>query len=394
MILRSDTFLLNRAFARFSYSALFLISPLVIEAHGFKPVTTPLPVDVSFLIVDTKYNEERGAQICEIQHGGLSGFTGNVNLHERKDRIVEKLVDNLSSRFERCWAAPKAFVDPTIKRLISEHSQWTHVNQLKDFDTNPDFLMKATLKPKNPHDLSSYHGLVCISPVMRMDRDQFQSNYPGVILIDNAFYSYATSKAKMTELLMEHPFTKDHKPKCGLYNKNENDLAERIEREIGSDLFVLKPIDEFNGKGVIIFRKEELQLTLDYLFKRKSNGLVINDKAYDYWRNGNESEFLVEEFIEVEPVSVPHLDGNLYCPTLRLAFLLFYSNNTIDIVSLGGYYTLPRKALNELGSLNEQYKSYVVPPHFAKADPEIQEKAENQIKEVLKIVYQKLLGIE
>lgn len=394
MNLSSDGLFLNRAWARFSFSGLLLISPLIIEAHGFKPVSTPLPVDVSFLIVDTKYNEERGAQICEIQHGGFSGFTGNVNLHERKDRIVEKLVEGLSSRFKHCWAASQAFVDPTIKRLISEHSQWTHVNQLKDFDTNADFLIKATRKPKNPHDLSAYHGLVCISPGMRMDRGQFQLNYPGVVLIDNAFYSYASSKATMTKLLMEHSFTKEHKPKWGLYNKNDNDLAERIDKEIGSDLYVLKPIDEFNGKGVIIFRKEDLQLTLDYLFRRKSSGVGTNDKAYDYWRGTSEVEFIVEEFIEVEPVSVPHLEGNLYCPTLRLAFLLFYSKNTIEIVGLGGYYTLPRKALNEPGSLNECYKSYVVPPHFAKADPEIKEKAEVQIKEVLKIVYQKLLGIK
>lgn len=386
--------LFNRALARFSFSALFLISPFLIEAHGFKPVTTPLPVDVSFLIVDTKYNEERGAQICEIQHGGLSGFTGNVNLHERKDRIVEKLVDGLSSLFERSWVAPQAFVDPTIKRLLSEHNQWTHVNQLLDFNINSDFLSKATRSPKKSNDLSTYHGLVCISPAMRMDRDEFRANYPGVILIDNAFYSYAISKAKITELLLAHPLTKEHKPKCGLYNKHDNNLSERIDREIGSDLYVLKPIDEFNGKGVIIFRKEDLNMTLDYLFKRKSNGLYINDKAYDYWRNGNEAEFIVEEFIEVEPVSVPHLEGNLYCPTLRLAFLLIYSKNTIDIVGLGGYYTLPRKALNEPGSLNERYKSYVVPPHFAKADLEIQEKAEIHIKEVLKIVYKKLLGIE
>ena len=380
--------------ARFSISTLFLISPFLIEAHGFKPVKIPLPVDVSFLIVDTKYNEERGAQICEIQHGGLSGFTGNVNLHERKDRIVEKLVDGLSNHFKNCWAAPQAFVDPTIKRLISEHCQWSHVDHIKDFDTNENFLQKALLNPENPYDISTYHGLVCISPAMRMDRDQFQLNYPGVILIDNAFYSYALSKLTMTELLMEHPFTKAHKPKWGRYHKNDNDLAERIEKEIGSDLYVLKPVDEFNGKGVIIFRKEDLQLTLDYLFKRKSSGQIINDKAYDYWRLGKESEFLIEEFIEVEPVSVPHLDGNLYCPTLRLAFLLFYNKNSIDIVGLGGYYTLPRKSLNEPGSLNERYKSYVVPPHFAKADPEIQAKAEVQIKEVLKIVYQKLLGID
>lgn len=385
--------IINRAFARFSF-LLVLISPSLIHAHGFKPVTTPLPVDVSFLIVDAKYNEERGAQICEIQHGGLSGFTGNVNLHERKDRIVEKLVDRLSSLFERSFVMPHAFVDPTIVRLLSAHSKWIHITELKDFETNGYFLKKATRNPKDPFDISSYHGLVCISPVMRMDRDQFRLQYPGVILIDNAFYSYATSKFKMTEFLMEHPFTKAHKPKWGLYHKNEIDLAERIDREIGSDLYVLKPIDEFNGKGVIIFKKEDLKITLDYLFKRKSNGLFINDKAYDYWRTASESEFIVEEFIDVEPVSVPHLDDNLYCPTLRMAFLLIYSKNTIEIATLGGYYTLPRKALNEPGSLNEQYKSYVVPPHFAKADPEIQEKAEIQIKEALKIVYQRLLGID
>ncbi len=378
-----------RALARLS----LIFFPMLVWAHGFKPVTTPLPVDVSFLIVDTKYNEERGAQICEIQHGCLSGFTGNVTLHERQDRIVEKLVAKLSSLFDQSFVAAHAFVDPTTNKLLSEHDQWIHVDQVKDFDTNKDFLPRAVLHPEDPQDMSTYHGLVCISPMMRMDRDQFRSSYPGVILIDNAFYSYATSKLKMSEFLMENAFTKEHKPKWGRYHRSENGLKERIDREIGSDLYVLKPLEEFNGTGVIIFKKEDLQFTLDCLFNKKINSLHAHDKAYEYWRNSNAAEFIVEEFIEVEPVSVPHLGGNLYCPTLRLAFLLFYNKNSIEITGLGGYYTLPRKALNEPGSLNECYKSYVVLPHFAKADPEIREKAEDQIKEVLKILYQKLLVV-
>jgi hypothetical protein len=320
-----------------------------IEGGEYKQPSCDLPVDVSFLIVDLKYSLEKGAQICEIQHGVPSAFKGNAMLYDGQELIAQQLVNCLDGFYEKSWAAINLFADPTIKKLLSENVHWQKVNKFGDFDNNKEFLIKAALPVYDQTDLSAYHGFVFMSPLVKVNRSNFQKKYPGVVLVDNAFYGYATNKYRMTELLMGHPLTEQHKPKWGLYQKNDKDLADRINSEIGCDILVIKPTDQYRGEGVIILRKEELKSVLPYLFDKKTKKIVYEDPAYEFWRRGDSSEFIVEEFIEVEPVSVPHLDGKLYSPTLRLAFLLFYDKQEIDVVCLGGYYTLPKKALSEEG---------------------------------------------
>jgi hypothetical protein len=356
-------------------------------------VAASLPVDASYIVVDLKYNEERGAQICEIQQGAPSAFKGQAMFYEGSDLIAYKLIDILSSFFEKSWTTTIHFADPALNKLLSINPRWTKVSELTDFEQDQEFLSKSSLTVKDPTNIRAYHGFVFLSPKIKMDRDKFQKKYPGVILTDNAFYNYACNKHKMTKLLMEHPYTKQHKPKWGLYNRNDENLADRINSEIGSDMLVIKPMNESRGVGVIILRKEELQDVLQCIFNRKNTGVYGKDPAYTYWKKSRNQEFLVEEFINADPVFVPHLDGKPYCPTLRFAFLLLYDQNKIEIITLGGYYTLPKVSLSEEGPLNEQYKSYVYPPYFAKADPEILDAAEVQVKKVLEIIYQRLLGI-
>lgn len=370
---------------------------LLMFATGIHAETIPknpidIPADVSFIIVDLKYNQDRGLQICEIQHGAVSAFKGHAMFYEGPDLIAQKLLDNLSI-FKRSWTSLRAFADSKIKKLFSQDPRWSEIDNLSDLDTDYEFVAASSSPVINPSDIRAYHGLVFLSPLIKLDRDEFKKKYPGVLLTDNAFYNQADSKLKMTKLLLGHPLTRQHKPKCGFYNRNDHNLADRINNEIGSDILVIKPINEYRGKGVIILKKEELKGVLEFLFDRGNTNLQINDEAYAYWKYSRVKEFIVEEFIEVEPVFVPHLDNKPYCPTLRFAFLLSYSQNKIEIQTLGGYYTLPRVSLSEPGSLNERYKSYVNVPYFTKADPEIMKNAEVQMKEVLMVLYQTLLGI-
>lgn len=397
------SFFSNWALARFEIryptrfcliAALFLLGSGKLAGDESKQNAGPLQVDVSFLIVDLKYNRERGAQICEIQHGVHSAFRGHRMLFEGHDLIAYKMVDHLSGFFEKSWAAINSFADPTIKELLLENSRWEQVFNFADLQKKTDFLINASLPVSDSSDIISYHGFAFMSPSSKLDRDHFRLSYPGVILIDNAFYNLANDKHKTTDLLMGHPVTEQHKPKWGIYQKNEVDLADRINSEIESDLLVIKPKGEFLGRGVIILRKEDLKDVLEYICNSKNRRSPHEDDAYIYWRQNKAADFLVEEFIEVEPIPVPHLKGRLYSPTLRLAYLLFYNNGQIETDCLGGYYTLPKIPVNEEGTLNERFKSYIALPHFAKADPAIIEDASLQMNEVLKIVYQKLLGID
>ena len=361
-----------------------------IVADQLKTRAKYLPIDVSFIIVDLKYNEERGAQICEVQHGVPSAFRGHAMLYEGKNLIAEHLLNGLSGYYEKSWAAIDSFADPSTKKLLKDDAHWSKVSSFKELEQTQEFLNYAVRPVKDPSDLSQYHGFVFMSPNTAIDREIFQKKYPGVVLIDNAFYNYADNKFKMTDLLMGHPLTEQHKPKWGLYQKNDENLADKIITEIGSDILVIKPTHEYLGKGVIILRKEELKSTLEHLF---NNSRDFQDPAYTYWKDNKSRDFLVEEFIEVLPVSFPHLENKFYSPTLRLVYLLFYDKQEIHIKSLGGYYTLPKNSLCEEGSLNEQYKSCIRMPFFGKVDPVLREAAESDMYEVLKVIYMKLLNI-
>lgn len=351
-----------------------------------------LPVDVSYLIVDVKYHPTRGAQICEIQHGVYSGYRGNIFLYEEHERIQTKLLGHLSSYYENSWVTPSAFADEETKRLLSKNPKWTCTEELKDIEGSKSFLSKATKHPKDTFSLKSYGGFVFISPKPNTEREEFRDKYPGVVLIDNAFSGYAHNKLSMTKLLMGDPYTEEHKPVWGHYYRDEKDLVEKILNDIPSKLLVIKPVDEFLGTGVIILKREDLKETLDYLFDTKRKKPTADDPAYEYWGKKKATELLVEEFIESEPIAVSHLEGKLFSPTIRLSFLLFFDKNGIRIECLGGYYNLPSVSISQKGSLNEIHKSACRPPFYEKVDPELMNEATTQIKKVLYIVYQKLLG--
>lgn len=351
-----------------------------------------LPVDVSFLIVDTKWHETRGAQVCEIQHGVKSAFRGYRMLYGEKEQMAEKVLKILNGYFDKSWVCKDAFADPGLKEKFSNDSHWSCFKALEKLENEQKFLLSAVAPPQNLSSLKDYRGFVFLSPLINMDRERFRSMYPGVVLIDNAFDGYGGNKYKMSQLLLGDPFTEAHKPLWKHYDKNEENLAERILEDFQSDILVIKPLKEYCGKGVIILKREDLKETLEMMFKVNHKKDRDLDPAYIYWRKGKSSEFIVEEFIESEPVYVPHLEKT-YIPTMRLVFLLFYDNGEIRIDCLGGYYNLPNVSLEEGGSLNETCKSASTLPYFGKVEPELLNEAEAQIKEVLHIIYKKRLGL-
>jgi hypothetical protein len=371
---------------------LLLFTPWVARGEHH-PKALHIHADVTFLVVDLKYHSTRGAQICEIQHGVPSLFKGHNFAHGSQSKIAKNLIKELNKYYEYSWFQGIAFADATVRDEFSSMKNWINIRDLKHLKKNDLFLLNAALPVKDPTDLDSYHGFVIIDPKNSDDRESFQKKYPGVLLIDNSTYKYRRNKFKWTELLMGHPLTEQHKPKWGLYSKKYGEgLTEIINNDIDSDRLVIKPLDAWAGQGVIILEKEDLNEVLEYIYKRKPPGLPNTEPGYEYWLSNDAEYFMVEEFIEVDPVAISHLDGKLYSPTIRLAFLLFYNKQKIEIICLGGNYALPAKAITEPGTLIEKYKNSCKIPYFSKGDPEIMEKASEQLKEVLNIVYQKMLN--
>ena len=370
---------------RVLFTAYFLHC-LPLMAEGF------LPVDVSFLIVDLKWHETRGAQVCEIQQGLKSTFRGYRMLYGENEQMAEKVLGVLNRYYEKSWVCDRNFADPGFKEKFAKDSHWSCFKSLERLSDPDEFLLKALPPPTDFSSLKDYRGFVFLSRLYNMNRETFRSIYPGMVLIDNAFQSCVGNKYNMSKLLIGNPYTEAHKPMWKYYHITEENLAERILKDIPSDLLVIKPLKEYCARGVIILKREDLKETLEYLFEGKNKKVEVTDPAYEYWKNGTSSEFIVEEFIESEPVFVPHL-GKTYIPTIRLVFLLFYDKGEIQIDCMGGYYNLPRVSLEEGGSLNEICKSASKVPYFEKVESKLLKEAETQIKEVLRIIYLKQLGL-
>lgn len=350
------------------------------------------PVDISFLVADLKYSEAKGVKICEIQHGILSTFFGDRFSYGNNGNISPHFVKTISQFSPPYWTNLSHFLDDGLKESI-EGQQWNIVKTLKQLKSDPIFLANAAQPVENPFDISCYHGLVYLSQSVFSDLDAFRLQFPGVIFMDAAVRNYWVDKYKMSLLFTRNPELSKFKPRWKLYPKKyTSNLAKTIINDLQCDRFVIKPRDEFKGKGVIIVDKEKLDETLKYIFG--NNTSLKNDKeaCYNYWYYSKSTSFIVEEFASSDPVVVNHLDGKLYEPTIRVAFFLIYNNNSIHIEFCGGYLRVPCKSLTEFGTLNEKYKDGVEEPYFDKIDPAVYEKIKEELSIALPLLYEQMLN--
>ena len=374
---------------------LLFISSHWIHAENINKSIPNLPVDVSYLIVDLKFTKKNGAQICEIQHGVVSSFKGDKYSNNGIELIAQNFVKELGKFYEKSWVETESVRDVSSRQLLLVNDQWIKINKFENLLKDRQFLLHASLPVYDPEDLFSYHGFVIIKPKATDNRELFRKKYPGVVFIDNAIYLYQRDKGKINQFLRNHPIAEKHKPKWNIYKtKYHKNLATTISQEIGSDLLVIKPINGIQGRGVIILKKEDLNQVLEGILNKDEEKIPKKDSAYQYWLTTPNKFFMVEEFADSDPVRVLHLGGKFYSPTIRIAFLLFYSKRNIEIVCLGGYNKLPKKALSDEGTLNEKHKSAGTLPYFCKADPLVIQEAGDQLKEVLTVVYRRMLGLE
>ena len=156
-------------------------------------------------------------------------------------------------------------------------------------------------------------------------------------------------------------------------------------------MVVIKPFSAFKGDGVIIVSREDLDDTLSYILNPSSSLKKNPDRSYHHWYYNQDTKFLVEEFVTADPMPVPHLDNQLYSPTIRAVYMLCYDQQKISTQFLGGYVSLPCRALSEEGTLNEHHKSICELPFYCKADPSVMHEVETCLNEILPILYAEML---
>ncbi len=350
------------------------------------------PVDISYMVADLKYSQEHGVKICEIQHGIASTLLGDLFLYPPTGLVSPKIADVFAEFPLKKWTTPSSIVFPTLLSSLLKSPKWKEKNFIGLVITDDEFQYRATLAPNNPSDISSYHAMLYIQPKVLKNYDAFNTQYPGVITVDAATHPYWADKYLMSLLFTTSPTLAQIKPEWGIYAKEHTPtLAMQIQQEIPGDMYVIKPRGAFLGNGVIIVSSDDLDATLQYILTKSDELKNDKDPSYNYWNRDPYDSFLVEKYYPSDTVQVKKLNNKIFEPTMRVAFMLIYNNQTIETRFLGGYWLLPHKAIDETGSLNETKKAYCKQPYFTKASAKVLKKVQKQLEATLPLLYQEML---
>lgn len=369
----------------------YYIQILFIFSLSLKLEASQYPVDVSFLVADLKYSKEQGVKICEVQHGTLSTFRGDRFLNDGNPVIANKFIDHMSQYYEKSWGLLYGISENDIRSRLQNHPSWEMKRQFKDLINDPEFQQQSKANVLDPFDLASYHGFVFFRKDTVKELEEFRRNYPGVVVVDAATHSYWIDKYKMSELFKRNSELATFKPRWNLYSKKDlPGLSHKIIQDLGGEVFVIKPRGAFLGNGVIIVSAEELDKTLRYIFGHSKELKKDTDRSYSHWYKDPFDTFLVEEFVESDPVVV---DEKVYHPTMRAAFILTYNKGEIDVDILWCYWLLPYLQVGEKGSLNELYKAYCSVPFFTKVDQTTRQSVEDELQVALSLLYKEMLHL-
>jgi hypothetical protein len=344
------------------------------------------PVDISYLVSDFKYSREYGVKICEVQQGSLSALTGDLYISRGDGSISPKIAQFFALLPMKKWTVGLLY--SPLKRSLNEWGSHPSLNTLlKD----PLFLQSAAELPANPFSLDSYAALLYAGSDAARNFSFYSHAYPGVLLIDRANLPYWKDKYKMNALFDSSDELKQYKADWRLYPKKYNPfLSARIQEEMPSHLYVIKPRSECLAGGVIVIASEDLDPLLQMILEPTPSLKNHPDKKYAYWSSNRDDTFLIEKYYPSDDLT--HFGAYHYDATLRLAFILQCNQGKTTYHCLGGFWKLPPKALEEEGTLNEKRISLCEPPFYAPIDPGLFQEANAQMEKAMLLLYEIMLN--
>lgn len=363
------------------------------------------PPDISFCIVDLKYNKPR-LKICEFGEGVVSGFYGYQRLYGQ-GKIWTAFWEYLE-KFKR----PIFYVDPQhntyaagIERSLSRlrvlgGNMYKTVPELKESDK----FLRALQNEQSPILVS------CRQHKFFKDYKAVTQAYPNAILLDNATRPFVLNKFMTHLLFMNDPEIEHYRPGCKIIpSQYTTTMASEIINEIPAERYVIKPMNAFHGKGIIFVEQKDLDQALKSIlcpsvFAEATTRQVTHNPAIKYWQHNPKPYLLVESYETSQPVC----NGNKsYDATMRVAFGISYDPDSIhpsspgthrerdiSITFFGAYWKLPKKAINEPGSLSERYQSHIQMGTncSAKVDSKTLNEVEKILRKLLPKVYIKMIA--
>jgi len=348
------------------------------------------PVDISYLVADVKYSQEDGLKICEVQHGILSAVHGDLYLLGEDGNISPMIADFLDSFPMKKWAA--GLIYPPLKRSLVA-KEWDIQESMKMLLKDLTFLECAALPPTDPFSITSYTGIVYGTFDVVQNFNYYKKAYPGILFIDAATFPYWRDKYKMNTLFDLNSELKQYKADWKLYpKKHDSLLSKRIQEEMPSEFYVIKPRREVLANGVIVVANRDLANVLQMILEPKASLQEHPDKKYAYWWKNRDDTFLIEKYYKSDDLYCAPCGVKFhYDATMRLAFILQHDREKMTYQSLGGFWKLPSKALEEEGTLNEKKISCCRPPFYISVDPQLLKEVNAQMETAMLLLYEMML---
>lgn len=356
------------------------------------------PVDVSYLVSDFKYSQEYGLKICEVQHGALSAIAGDLYISGGDGNISPQIADYFTHFPMKKWAA--GLIYPPLKRSLTA-KEWDVRQSIKTLLKDPIFLECAASPPIDPFSISSYVGIVYADFDVVRNFNSYRNAYPGILFINVVTFPYWRDKYKMNALFDLNDELKQYKADWRLYPKKYDSLlSERIQEEMPSEFYVIKPRMEVLANGVIVVANRDLDSVLQMILEPLAGLEKHPDKKYAYWWKNKDETFLIEKYYKSDYLcfSLPLSEKTSretvyhYDATMRLAFILQYDGGKMTYHCLGGFWKLPSKALEEEGTFNEKMISCCRSPFYTAVDPELLKEVNAQLERAMLLLYEMMLN--
>ncbi len=356
------------------------------------------PADISYLVADLKYNKKDGIKICEVQHGSLSAMDGDVYVSGGDGNISPKIADYFTHFPAKKWTV--GLIYPPLQRSLAAKG-WNIDHSMKTLLKDPTFLKTAVLTPEDPFAINSYAGMVFADYDIVRNINRYREDYPGILFINAATFPYWMDKYKMNALFDNNDKLKPYKADWKLYPKKyDMNLAEKIQKEMPSEFYVIKPRGQGRASGVIVVSNSDLDSVLKMILEPSDSLKKHSDTKYSYWFNTKDKTFLIEKYYKSDYLSFPSpLDQKIsseteyhYDPTMRLVFIVQSDEGKLTYHGLGGFWKLPCKALEEEATLNESSISCNKAPFYTAVDPELLKEVNAKMEKAMLLLYEIMLN--
>ena len=358
--------------------------------------------DISFMIADIKFDGET-VKFLEFGEGPRSKFKGYDALYG-PGKIWTNFWYYLKQFNLPVWFVTiraikyRESFEKEIDFTTFENIGGKCVANLVALKKDPSFI-RATQQTKNISNLSNYKGIAILNfhNFSNMNHNtlactkceqvrRFKKEHPEILVLDDTSRMYSCNKNWADSLFKDNQLS-PFRPICHIYKKEYTPtLADEIISKNNADILVIKPMNAARGNGIMMIQKEDLNKTLELMLTTITNRYEAEEgeeskceKELDYWKTDKNDHFMVESYAPSKPITVDNLT---FDATMRQVFVLHYDKGRMFVTFIGGYWKLPKAALEEEGTLTEKIKSDI--RIDSKSSEKISKEDMSKVQEILK----------